>query len=122
MNLTPRFVSSQSIRARGAADPPQSTVLRLDRSYSPGLAFNSFMTPSQIVGTPAENVARSFSIRLQIDAPSIVEPAKTCLAPIIVQTNGRPQAFAWNIGTAAIMVSCRLTPIVSGSAAATVCR
>ncbi len=69
--------------------------------------------PSQMVGTPPVTVTRSRTIRSSRLGGSRCGPGNTCLAPIITQVNGMPQALAWNIGTTAITVSCSLRPSVS---------
>jgi len=79
------LVSNQSIIARGGAEPPQIIDCKLDRSYLPGFCCNSFITPSQIVGTPPVNVTFSVSINWQIETPSIVGPGKTCFEPSMQQ-------------------------------------
>jgi hypothetical protein len=86
----------------------------------PGFACNSFITPSQIVGTPAVKVTPSSSSKRQIEGPSIELPGKTCLTPSIQAVYGRPHALAWNIGTAAMTVSIRVNPRKSGNAPVTV--
>src|SRR5215813_10066778 len=114
MKLTPRLVSNQSIIARGGAEPPQTIAFKLDGSYLPGFCCNSFITPSQIVGTPPVNVTLSASSIWQTETPSIVGPGKTCFAPSMQQMYGNPQALAWTIGTMAITVSARVSPSMSG--------
>ena len=42
-------------------------------------------------------------------SPSRKGPGKTCFAPTSVHVNGKPQAFAWNIGTTGSTVSASVT-------------
>src|SRR5262249_3487725 len=81
----------------GQAEPPM--IVR--RSVVGFTLFSrmNWMRPFHTVGTPAENVTRSFSNRSKSDLPSRAGPGNTILAPIIGAENGIPHAFGWNIGT-----------------------
>ena len=66
--------------------------------------------PIQIVGTPAVTVTRSCSKSSSRLTGSRCGPGSTCLAPIIVQVNGKHHALAWNIGTTGRHVSAVVMP------------
>jgi hypothetical protein len=60
---------------------------------------SSSATIIQIVGTPAVIVTSSLISRSTTVTGSRCAPAKTCLAPTVVEAKGMPHALAWNIGT-----------------------
>ena len=64
----------------------------LQRNYFRNLAL-------YIVGTPAETVTSSATIKANILAGSINRWGMTCLHPNISPTQGMPHPIAWNIGT-----------------------
>ncbi len=68
--------------------------------------------PIQIVGTPPVIVTPSCTKASSRLAGSRCGPGKTCFAPTSVHVNGKPHAFAWNIGTTGSMSSLSLTPSV----------
>ena len=70
-----------------------------DVSHFPGFASSSLRIPIQIVGTPAVEVTFSSWNASSRLSPSRNGPGKTCFAPTNVHVNGKPQAFAWNMGT-----------------------
>ena len=75
----------------------------------PGFASSSWRIPIQIVGTPAVIVTCSCWKASSRLSPSRNGPGKTCFAPTSVQVNGKPHAFAWNIGTTGSTVSASVT-------------
>src|SRR5229473_1534115 len=68
-------------------------------------ATSSSRTPSQTVGTPAENVTPSACAISTRRLAAMSCPTITCLAPVMADINGRPQQFAWNMGTTGITTS-----------------
>ena len=61
---------------------------------------DSFVAPSQTVGTPADMVTPSSLINVANVGPSpILLPGITIFAPATGQAYGLPQALTWNIGT-----------------------
>ena len=89
-----------SIKAGGAADPPMTMRRSADRSQRLGCASRSARIPSQMVGTPPANVTRSAAMRSSSTSGSSLAPGKTIFAPTSAHACGRPQALAWNMGTA----------------------
>ena len=55
--------------------------------------------PSHTVGTPADTVTRSSSMRSTIPGADRSGPGMTILAPTVVAMNVKPHAAAWNCGT-----------------------
>ena len=109
--------SKRSIIEGGAAAPPEMISLRRDRSQVPAGALSSASNRlSQMVGTPAVLVTPSPAIRSSKLTASRCGPGKTCLAPIMVQVKGRPQAFTWNMGTTGSTTSEKDAPSASGRA------
>ena len=66
---------------------------------------SSCAIPCQIVGTAPANVTRSSATICASAAGSIRGPGSTSLLPASAAAYGRPQAFAWNIGTIGSTVS-----------------
>ncbi len=92
-----------------------------DVSHLPGFASSSFRIPIQIVGTPAVIVTFSCWNASSRLSPSRNGPGKTCFAPTNVQVNGKPQAFAWNMGTTGSTTSCSVTESTPAIADASEC-
>ena len=87
------------MREIGGAEPPEQRRVRLDRSYRSGSASSRARTPCQIVGTPAEMVTDSDTMRSRSLSGVMKRCGMTCFAPSMVAVYGRPQPIAWNIGT-----------------------
>ena len=110
-----------SIIEAGAAEPP-ITIERIDvRSQRFASSSRSARMPSQIVGTPAARVTFSADIRSSSDPGARCGPGKTIFAPDATAANGRPHAFAWNIGTTGRTASPSLTASVSARQTPSVC-
>ena len=88
-------------RHRRAADEHRRIA---ERSQLPGSASSSARMPSQIVGTPAAKVTRSCAMLEQALGVE-VGPGKDELRAQQRREYGKPQAFAWNIGTTGRTVS-----------------
>ena len=71
------------MRERGIADPP-TTRARIDE-MSRGLAFSSWYSPFQMLGTPAATVTRCDSITSARAAGCRCGPGITTSAPASVQ-------------------------------------
>ncbi len=104
--------SKPSIIDRGAAEPPTIIARSFERSYFSGSASSVWRMPIQIVGTPAVIVTFSCTNASSRLGGSRCGPGKTCVAPTSVHVNGKPQAFAWNIGTTGRITSVSATPSV----------
>ena len=70
-----------------------------------------------MVGTAAAKVTFSDSISSYSEAPSILAPGSTSLAPAIGTLWARPQQLAWNIGTTGMITSLAEMPIMLGMVA-----
>src|SRR5699024_10047204 len=85
------FSSYILIRLFGAAEPPHTTLVKFEVSYFP--VSNSWSTPSQTVGTPAEIVTFSSSISSANIFGVKFGPGKTCVVPNQTAEKGTPQAL-----------------------------
>jgi len=95
-------------KSRVFRDRPSMTAASQNRPQSRGSrpeATSSSRTPSQTVGTPAENVTPSACAISTRRLAAMSCPTITCLAPVMADINGRPQQFAWNMGTTGITTS-----------------
>jgi len=107
----PRRIS-RSIIARGMADPPHTTVLRLAGISVPA-ASKCCNRPSQTVGTPADVVTPSRSMKLGQHC-RIVDRAVDELGPRRRARPGQTPAGTWNIGTIGSMTVRQSTPNSGG--------
>ena len=96
----------------GQAAPPITTFFSTG-SLAP-VSFRCCSSICQTVGTAAEKVTPSVSSSSKIEAPSILAPGMTILAPVPGAENATPQALAWNIGTTGRITSRCDRPITSG--------
>src|SRR5581483_4750927 len=97
--------------ARGTADPPHMTA-RIDERSRPGLARRNCRMSFQIVGTAAEIVTLSASIKPISGSACRNRSGMTRSAPDMNAAYGVPHAFAWNIGTIGIVRSSAPSPLL----------
>src|SRR3954469_16742895 len=109
---TPYFVSKVFTTARGQAEPPIATRVRLERRVL--VASICWRSANHTVGTAAEKVTRSDSRSSWIDGPSSFGPGMTKPAPTIGAAKASDQLLAWNRGTTGSTVSRADSPKASG--------
>ena len=74
------------------------------------------------MGTPADMVTDSDTMRSRSRSGVMKRCGMTCFAPSMVAVYGRPQPIAWNIGTMPHVQSAPERPMTSVIASAMVCR
>jgi hypothetical protein len=79
-------------------------------------------TAVQTVGTPAEQVTFSASIRRASGSPCRKRSGITSDAPVSPAPYGIPHAFTWNIGTIGSTRSLKRRPSASGELCPNACR
>ena len=91
-------------------------------SYFCGSASSNALTPCQIVGTPADTVTFSLTIKSRNVFGVMNRWGITCLQPSIEAAKGSPHPIAWNMGTIPNSESIAVSPMESVSDSVSVWR
>ena len=96
------WLAKVRMSASGTAAPPTIERIPAGKRQRPGSSVcarsKRWIRPSQIVGTPSDNVGGSSCIRSSRSSGCRCGPGKTILVPVITAPYGTPQQLAWNIG------------------------